>query len=113
MRKADRERQKQEEKKRQQRIDAASRKAKEFGLKIGNLKPFVVQLSCGCCDATVYFADEKGIKTALYNAGLQCSAVIEDAAGQRVEGVDTFYGYRLETDKRRGLDYLAALINRA
>lgn len=112
MRKADRERQKQDAKRLQQRLDAAQRKGKTLGIKVSGLKAFVVQMGCGCCDSTVYFKDEIAIQNKFNQIGLACSAVIEDEAGQVVEGVDTFYGYRRETDKRRGLEYLAGLIAR-
>ncbi len=112
MRKAERERQKQEAKRLRQRLDAAQRKGKTLGIKVSGLKAFVVQLGCGCCDSTVYFRDEAAIQDKLNSMGLVCSGVLEDEAGQVVEGVDTFYGYRRETDKRRGLEYLAGLIAR-
>jgi hypothetical protein len=71
------------------------------------LNRYVVQLSCGCCDAEVYFDSDEAIQRAFDEAGLVSSGTIRDSLGNTVDGVDTFYGYRCIGEKRRSLDYLA------
>ena len=78
--------------------------------KTKGLHKFEVQLSCGCCDAEVWFTSEDAIAKAFELAGLSSSADIRDDLGNLVTGVDTFYGYRRVEEERRGLGYL---INKA
>lgn len=70
------------------------------------LKAYKVQLACSCCDATVYFSSDEAIEAAFARAGLSSVATIVDEAGQVVEEVDTFYGWRRTGEPRRGLEYL-------
>lgn len=74
--------------------------------KTKGLHKFEVQLSCGCCDAEVWFTSEEAIAAAFEVAGLTSSAEIRDDLGNLVDGVDTFYGYRRVEEERRGLGYL-------
>lgn len=106
MRKADREKQKMDAKREKQRMDSMERKAKTLGIKTKGLKKYVLQLSCGCCDADAWFASEDRLKSQFVAAGLTVDAAIRDDIGQDITGVDTFFGYRQEKDARRGLDYL-------
>lgn len=67
---------------------------------------FRVQLSCGCCDETLYFQSEKEIRAAFSKVGLSVSADIVDATGRTVTDIDTFYGWRNKDESRRGLEFL-------
>lgn len=70
------------------------------------MKKYVVQLSCGCCDAEMYFRSEESMAAAFEAAGLTVSGVITDDLGNTIDGVDTFYGVRRSDEDRRGLGYL-------
>ena len=71
---------------------------------------FIVQLSCGCCDAEVQFLSEERIAAAFTAAGLSSTATITDDAGEEIGSVDTFYGWRRADEDRRGLSWLAAQV---
>jgi hypothetical protein len=76
----------------------------------GNV-PFVVEANrdCGCCTATLRFKDEASAIAAFKAAGLCNGAVIVDDAGDRHEGIDTFYGFwqeKAEGGEARGLGHL-------
>lgn len=70
------------------------------------LNKYIVQLSCGCCDADVYFRNDEAIAKAFQDAGLTSSGEIRDELGNVVDNVDTFYGFRNVSEERRSLGYL-------
>jgi hypothetical protein len=66
----------------------------------------VVKKDCGCCEDTLHFRDEASAKAAFAKAGLTNGGVIVDDAGDRHEGLDTFYGFRAPEEPQRGLQDL-------
>lgn len=66
----------------------------------------VVKKDCGCCEDTLHFKDEASARAAFAKAGLTNGGVIVDDAGDRHEGLDTFYGFRAPSEPERGLGHL-------
>lgn len=58
------------------------------------MKKYNVQLSCGCCDANVYFMNETNIINCFNKVGLTSSGIIIDDLNNIIEDVDTFYGFK-------------------
>ncbi len=48
---------------------------------------------CGCCYAKMRFKSIASAEKAFKEAGLDLSATIIDDAGDKHEGIDTFYGF--------------------
>jgi len=100
--------------KRQKQTDAKlNKQVQALGIKVKGTKKFIVQLSCGCCDADVYFREEQTLVDQIRAQGFTVGGVITDDLGQTVDSVDTFYGYRSEKETSpRSLEYLLKRIIR-
>lgn len=61
---------------------------------------------CGCCTGSAHFENVEAAEKAFAAAGLGSSVTIVDSTGALIEIVDTFYGFWLEDEEKRGLDYL-------
>ena len=57
-------------------------------------KKFKVYLSCGCCDATVFFFSINSIDAKFVKMGYTSSGVLTDDLGNVIRDVDTFAGYQ-------------------
>ncbi len=66
----------------------------------------VVKKDCGCCEDTLHFKNEASAREAFRKAGLTNSGIIVDDAGDRHDGLDTFYGFRAPEEPQRGLQDL-------
>jgi hypothetical protein len=66
----------------------------------------VVRKDCGCCEATLHFKDEASARAAFSKVGLANGGVIVDDAGDRHDGLDTFYGFRKADEPVRSLSDL-------
>ncbi len=66
---------------------------KNLKLDIPNgMKIYTVLLSCGCCEANLFFSSDDKARTAIKEVGLGCMQSITDEVGNTVDHVDTFYG---------------------
>jgi hypothetical protein len=67
-----------------------------------------VKQGCGCCTTEMQFQSVEAAQQAFAAVGLTSSGVIVDDAGERHEGVDTFYGFSTSEDEQdgRSLGYL-------
>lgn len=66
---------------------------KKFELKLPkDMQMYTVALSCGCCEANLFFSSDSKAKTAIKEAGLGSMQLMTDELGNEVDHVDTFYG---------------------
>lgn len=83
------------------------KQAKALQIKTKGLYPYTVQKGCGCCQDVLYFASDAAILAQFNKIGLTSSATIVDEIGQKVDGIDTFYGFQKgKKAELRSLDFL-------
>lgn len=64
------------------------------------------RLVCGCCDADMQFKSLKSARAAFEKVGYGHFDMVDDASVTH-KGIDTFYGFWQEEEKRPGLAELA------
>lgn len=68
---------------------------------------------CGCCTVELRFFSRESANAAFARVGLGHVTLIDDA-GDRHDGIDTFYGFwEKDTQEKRGLGYLMDLVTGA
>lgn len=77
------------------------------------MKTFKIQHDCGCCFSEAQFKSRESAEAAFAKAGLGNDRIIQDDAGNRFTGIDTFYGVmEKDEDTSSPLLRLAAKLNR-
>lgn len=77
---------------------------------VDQMKEYLAQKPCGCCDEVLYFRNDEEASEAFRKVGFTHGEVV-DSLGIKHESIDTFYGIQ-RADKKtgRGLSYLVDLI---
>lgn len=65
---------------------------------------------CGCCSTEMTFKDVESAAKAFEAVGFGNGMTVKDDAGVAHDGIDTFYGFTVGDENKRGLDYLFDLV---
>jgi hypothetical protein len=61
---------------------------------------------CGCCSTEMKFKDEESAARAFNEVGFGNGMTVTDDEGIAHDGIDTFYGFTVGEENKRGLGYL-------